>query len=185
MSEAPYAGGPRPSVQQPRTPARYVAAGGVRTPFTRNAMLVIAQLLVITQGVFTVITGVQLIRQGLAAGAVFKALGAERAVISVVTVGGLTAGAGVLLGLAGMFVGRPSPGLRWLITVWEIAVLTATVLALTMSGPIVGLLVLGVALVSGLGFVSVAAALAIEAAIIYALAVHPATYRAFARDALL
>jgi len=174
--QQPY---PQPYPQQP-----YGYGPGGRLPFRRNAMLVLAQVLIIIQGCLGVLVGLGVILLGIAAGGAISGLnlhdvngynfaGAATGVLIAIGVVLLVLFTFVIIG--GVRVGHPSQIARWLLAAFEILLLLGSVSSLTRpaSGS-----------VNGNGTVSVIVALVIEGLILYGLIIDPATYRAFARKNL-
>jgi hypothetical protein len=88
---------------------------------------------------------------------------------------------GLVMVVAGVRVGRASQIARWLLAAWEIVAFFTLLALVTGNGVWLGSLSVVALSSSGVGFVSPYLVLGVEAAVIYGLAVDPATYRAFAR----
>ena len=172
--------GPQPVPQMRMTgmaPAPYPSAP--RYAFERNLALLLAQLLAVVQGVLGVIGGIQEISTQLS----FSALGSQIGLgINFVPVDGILAiTISVLVIVAGLFVGRPSIVLRWVLVTWELVAIAFTVGVLAAFIPLLQLRdAVAVLLPSvGIGFVHPWIALAIEVAIVYGLLIHPPTRQSF------
>lgn len=164
QSPAPYA-----------TPARFHVE--------RNLAMLLAQLLAVVQGILGVISGFNTIRLASA----FNALSQLGAPIpnnnELVIDGVIIIAISLLVILAGFLVGRGSPALRYLLVAWEVIALIFTVSVLVVFVPVLQLRDVFLILASGAGmdFVHPWIALAIEAAIIYGLVIHPPSRAAFAQ----
>lgn len=177
--QQPY---PQPYPQQPYAAQPYGYAPGGRRPFRRNAMLILAQVLVIIQGTFGVFGSALVILVGIALNGAFS--GVDLHNINGLNLAGVTSGfligAGVvgivlsiLVIIGGVRVGHPSQVARWLLAAFEILALLSAISSLTR--PIRG---------SGSGTVTSIVLLVLAALALYGLIVDPATYRAFARKNL-
>ena len=177
-------GYPQPYPQQPYAAQPYGYAPGARLPFRRNAMLILAQVLVIIQGCLGVLAGLAFILLGIAANGAISGLnlnnvngynfaGAATGVLIAIGVVLLVLFTFVIIG--GVRVGHPSQVARWLLAAFEILVLLGTVSSLTRQASVS---------VNGNGTVSTIVALVFEGLILYGLIIDPATYRAFARKNL-
>ena len=88
---------------------------------------------------------------------------------------------GAAVVVAGVLLGRRSPAARWLLVVWESIAFVITLLAVTGTWFGLGLVAVPIVAAGGIPLLPEVLVLAIEAVLVYALAVHPATHRAFAR----
>jgi hypothetical protein len=181
-SPAAPPGYPQPYPQQPYAAQPYGYVPGARLPFRRNAMLVLAQVLVIIQGSLGVLVGLGVILLGIVANGAISGLnlhnvngynfaGAATGVLIAVGVVLLVLFIFVIIG--GVRVGHPSQVARWLLAAFEILALLGTISSL--SRQTAG---------TGNGPVGSIVALVIEGLILYGLIIDPATYRAFARKNL-
>ncbi|HEX6538956.1 MAG TPA: hypothetical protein VF155_07235 [Candidatus Dormibacteraeota bacterium] len=162
--------GPYPSAPQPFAPER-------------NLPLLLAQLLAVVQAVLAMIGGAQTLRAQFLFG-VIQRIGAPINVGNELLVDGvIIMGLGALVGVAGLFAGRGSSLVRGFLILWELVAFLFTLGFLLDFGSLLqlrdGFIVLAYG--AGIGFVHPLIALAIEAAIIYGLVVHPAIRNGFAR----
>ncbi len=172
---AAYPPAPQPYAPYPAQPYAY----GARMPFKRNAMLIVAQVLAILQGILVLLAAAGAILVGVAANGLLSGVNLHNVngynFAGAAT--GVFIGAGVVLLIIGILVivggvrvGHPSQVARWLLAAWEILVLLGTLNGLRVN--------------TGNGVVGSIVALVIEALILYGLVIDPATYRAFARKNL-
>ncbi len=185
-SPAAPPGYPQPYPQQPYAAQPYGYVPGARLPFRRNAMLVLAQVLVIIQGCLGVLVGLAVILLGIVANGAISGLnlhnvngynfaGAATGVLIAIGVVLLVLFIFVIIG--GVRVGHPSQVARWLLAAFEILALLGTISSLTRQTT-------GIGTGTGNGPVGSIVALVIEGLILYGLIIDPATYRAFARKNL-
>ena len=172
----PYA--PQPSAQPPYTAQPYgYGAVAERRPFRRNPSLLLAQVLLIIQGILGLLFGAALILLAVAGNRFFSNINLHN-VNGVDVIGAATSvliGAGIvaiviaiLVIFGAVRVGRPSQVARWLLAIFEVLVLLGTLNGLqTANG---GNRTLGTII-----------ALVVEALVLFGLVIDPATYRAFAR----
>ncbi|HYL70746.1 MAG TPA: hypothetical protein VEY89_05535 [Candidatus Dormibacteraeota bacterium] len=167
---------------QPYAAQPYVA--GPRLPIKRNAMLILAQVLAIIQGVLGILLAAGLVLLGLALNGAISG-------IDVHNVNGFdfaNGAAGFLFGfavvvlvvsvlviIAAVRTGHPSQVARWLLAAFEI---------LLFIGSLQGLLLRTTVNGNGGSVIYSIVVLVIEGLVIYGLIIDPATYRAFARKNL-
>lgn len=149
-------------------------------------MLVVAQLLGVAQGVAAVMIGIYLIWE-LATNHFASALGAPAAInglffSSVFPYAIASLLAGVVLIIAGLRAGYPSPFSRWLVATWDVILVLTILAALTHTALNLGSLSVVAMASSGVEWVSPYVVLTAAALVIYGLILDPATYRAFARQ---
>lgn len=160
----------------------YVA--GPRLPIKRNAMLILAQVLAIIQGVFGILIAAGLVLLGLALNGAISGIDLHN--VSGYNFANGAAGflfgfavvllvISVLVIIAAVRTGHPSQVARWLLAAFEI---------LLFIGTLQGLLVRTTFSSNGNGVVGSIVVLVIEGLVIYGLVIDPATYRAFARKNL-
>jgi len=182
--QQPY---PQPYPQQPYAAQPYGYVPGARLPFRRNAMLVLAQVLVIIQGSLGVLVGLGVILLGIAANGAISGLNLHN--VNGYNFAGAATGALIAIGVVllvlfifvivgGVRVGHPSQVARWLLAAFEILLLLGTISSLARQST--G----GIGTGTGNGPVGSIVALVIEGLILYGLIIDPATYRAFARKNL-
>jgi len=153
----------------------------VRFPTQGSGLLILAQLAAVVQGVLGVVVGVDIIRLDLGfaqqLGRVYPG-GAHRVFVSYGVAVVILA---LLMIVAAVFVSRRSQLARWSLAAWEGVMLGLTLLTLLGYGLLFGFLtVLAVSVGSAAG-APVAVVIGLEVLVLYALAVHPPTYEAFAR----
>ena len=167
-------GAPPPAAELPR--------GGVlptRRPFQANPGLRLAQLAVLTQSALAIIAAVGLIRGTTS----LAQLGAGVTLPSSESLAanygkGVAAIAAVLI-LGAITVSVPSQIARTMLAMLEIVMLGVTLAAHFGGGSVLGFVTVLTLGASGSATASFAGVVAMQSAIIYLLAIHPPTYRAF------
>ena len=149
--------------------------------FRANQGLRLAQLIALTQGTTALITGINLIqggmtleRMGSGVNLTTSAWLARNYGIGVVIVGAL-----IILGAT--FVAHPSQIIRTLLVVFEVFALCLTLAAHFGGGSVVGFWTVLWMGATGSALVPFGAVVGLQSAVIYLLAIHPPTYKAFAR----
>jgi hypothetical protein len=147
-------------------------------PFKRNAMLIVAQVIAILQGILLVLAAAGFVLLALVANGVLSGVNlnningynfAGAAFGVFIGVGAVLFILGLLVIVGGVRVGHPSQVARWLLAAFEIILLLGTLSGFRTSGN---------------ATVSSIVALVIELIVLYGLVIDPATYRAFARKNL-
>lgn len=160
-------------------PLPYSGTSQLRERFQRNPILAVAQIAAVVQGCLAVLSGIRLFRFEVGINRIVSALALPGANgFPTVSVGLIVIG--VLVIIVAALIGRPSPVARWLLTLWEVVIFLFT-LALVAFGQGIVPLTVDAVLVGGGAVVDPIVVLALQGFIIYGLAVHAATYRAFAR----
>ena len=178
-SEVPRSDLPPAYAPQALTPPPYPGVSRLGERFQRNPILAVAQIAAVVQGCLAVLTGIRLFRFEVGINRIVSALALPGASgFPTVSVGMIVVG--ILVIIVAVLIGRPSPVARWLLTLWEVVIFLFTLVLLAFNQGIMPVTVYAV-LVGGGGVVDPLVVLALAGFIIYGLAVHPATYRAFAR----
>ena len=177
----------RPAAQRlhPYQPApRQGGVGAVMpgaAPFHANPLLRLAQLAVLAQTVLAVMTGISLITgaESLAKISAGVTLTAGSTIATRYAVGILVI-AGLLAVLTAM-TNAPWRAARAALVVVETVMLGVTLAAHFGGGSVLGLVSVLAMGASGSALIPVGAVVGLQALAVYALAIHPPTYRAFAR----
>jgi hypothetical protein len=153
-------------------------AYATKQPFKRNAMLLVAQIIAVLQGILLVLAAAAFVLLALVANGVLSGVNlqningynfANAAFGVFIGVAVVLFILGVLVIIGGVRVGHPSQVARWLLAAFEILLLIGSVSSLRTTGN---------------AAVSSIVALVIEVIVLYGLVIDPATYRAFARKNL-
>jgi hypothetical protein len=174
-----------PPLQGAFTRKAYTAPKVAAVPHERNAMLAVAQFLALVQGVAALAIGIYVIWQ-LTIGRLGSTSGVASAVSGVFfnlvfPYALATLVVAVVMIVAGVRVGGRSRVARWLLAIWEVVAFVTILAFVTNSGVWLGSLSIVVIASSGVEYVSPYVVLAVEALVIYGLAIDPATHRTFAR----
>lgn len=162
--------GPRRQAPPPRSP-----------PFQPNLLLRVAQLAAVAQGGMGVFTGINVIRGAVPLRDIAAGVNLSGASHSTATGYGIaTIIAGGLVIVAAILMGRPSTIARVAVALWTVVAFGVSLAAFYRGGSVLGFVTVIVFAATGGAIVPAAAVLSIDAVIFYALALHPATYRAFA-----
>lgn len=163
-----------------RPPARSVYEGSAavaeKTSRHVSLVLLVGQLLVVAQGAFAVVTGVNLLRGAQTLGDVsagFEPLGLSRGVVTGTAIAGIVVGA--LFMSAGLRVQRLSFRSRLPIALAEVALLLISSIAIAVGGENLSVISVAVLAFAGSPILPGAAVLGVQAVVIYALLIHPAT----------
>lgn len=148
--------------------------------FYPNPLLRLAQLTAVAQGVLALITGVNLINGGITLTRLGTGVSLPQSSTVTMSYGIVLVVIGALIIVAAILVTRPSPVARWLLVLFEVIALGASLAAHFGGGSVLGLVTVVAMGSGGSGMIPIAAVLGIQAALIYALALHPPTYGAFA-----
>ena len=167
--------GTPPSVmEQPRG-----AVLPTHSPFQANPGLRLAQLAALTQSTLAIITAVGLIRGTTSLAQLGAGVMLPDSVSLAANYGKGVAAIATVLILGAITVSVPSLIARSLLAILEIVMLGVTLAAHFGGGSVLGFVTVLTLGASGSAIVSFAGVVAMQSAVIYLLAIHPPTYRAF------
>lgn len=161
-----------------------VRIGSRRYPFERNAVLTIAQLLAVVQGILGLINGINALRQGIGATFVFGQFGVPGLAGGIIIDGALTTALSLGVIAAAAVATSPSNVARWLLVAWEVVVFLVTLGLLTQPLFFFGAaqLVLIPLLAGGVNIIHPYIVLTMAGIIIFGFAIYPPTYGAYSGD---
>ena len=149
--------------------------------FDPNPLLRLAQLTAVVQGVIALITGINLIGGGIRLKQLGTGVNLPPSSTLAMRYGIVVVVIATLVIVAAIFITRPSLVARWLLVLFEVVALGATLAAYFGGGSVLGLITVLSMGSGGSALIPVGAVLGIQAGLIYGLALHPPTHRAFAR----
>ena len=163
-----------------RPPARSVyegaVAGGEKASLHVSLVLLVGQLLVLAQGAFAIATGVNLLRGAQTLGDVstgFQPRDLSHGAVTGTAIAGIVVGA--LFMLAGLRLQRLSLRGRVPIALAELVLLLISSVAIAVGGENLSVISVAVLAFAGSPILPGAAVLGVQAVVIYALLIHPAT----------
>lgn len=187
---------PRPSAQPSRSPAARMLHAAPRTPgtqssgtvvaahqpFRSNPALQLAQLAILAQSALGATTAVNLMRGTKTLGQLASGVTMSSSSSLADNYGkGVAVMAAVLI-LGVITVSLPSQIARALLALLEFLMLCVTLAAHFGGGSVLGFVTVLTAGASGSALIPFSGVIALQSATIYLLAIHPPTYRAFARS---
>lgn len=149
--------------------------------FTANPALRLAQLMTLGQGALALITGVSLIQHGMTLAKIGSGVNLATSASLARNYGIGIVIVGALFILGAMVVAHPSQIIRTLLTVFEVVALGLTLAAHFGGGSVLGFWTVVWMGSTGSALIPFAAMVGGQSAVIYLLAIHPPTYKAFAR----
>ena len=164
----------------PRSANHGAAVGGPQA-FVANPALRLAQVAVLAQGALAIVTAVELIRGTTTLARIGSGvtISTTQSLATHYAIGVLVIAS--LLVLGALTVSVPSQIVRSLLAVCEVVFLGLTLAAHFGGGSVLGFAtILGMS-ASGSAIIPFGGVVAIQSVVIYVLAIHPATYKAFAR----
>lgn len=162
------------------SPSHTAAVAGPQA-FIANPALRLAQAAVLAQGVLAIVTAVELVRGTTTLARIGSGvtISTTQSLATRYAIGVLVIASLVILGAVTVSV--PSKIVRSLLTVLEVVLLGLTLAAHFGGGSVLGFATILAMSASGSAIIPFGGVVAIQSAVIYVLAIHPATYRAFAR----
>lgn len=149
--------------------------------FVANSGLRLAQAGVLAQGVLGIVTAVELLRGSTSLARIGSGvtISTTQSLATHYAIGVLII-AGLLI-LGAITVSVPSRIVRSLLAIFEVLLLGLTLAAHFGGGSVLGFATILAMSASGSAIIPFGGVVAIQSAVIYVLAIHPATYKAFAR----
>lgn len=158
-----------------------LAAAAPNVPFVPNAGVRLAQLVVSAQCVLGLITGINLVRGSISVMRIGAGVNlvSSQSLTTEYGVGILVCSAILVAGAVGLELPSQTP--RWALALLEVVALGTTLAAHFGGGSVLGFVTIIAMGATGSALIPFGAVIGLQSGAIYLLAVHPPTYRVFAR----